>query len=85
MRPQRFQLHARTPMFRRIAMANLIASPCTKVCTIDPSTRLCRGCGRSLDEIARWMSLSDSERTRIMAELPRRLAFPGVRADKRSA
>jgi hypothetical protein len=50
-----------------------IASPCTKVCTIDPRSQLCRGCGRTLDEIARWMSLGDSERARIMAELPARL------------
>jgi predicted Fe-S protein YdhL (DUF1289 family) len=62
-----------------------IASPCTKVCTIDPTSRLCRGCGRSLDEIARWMSLSESERARIMAELPRRLAASGLQPDKWSA
>jgi uncharacterized protein len=73
-------------MFGRIAaMPSPIASPCTKVCTIDPASRLCRGCGRSLDEIARWMSLSDTERARIMAELPRRLAASGLLPDKRSA
>ena len=66
-------------------MPNPIASPCTKVCTIDPASRLCGGCGRSLDEIARWMSLSDGERTRIMTELPLRLAATGLRPDKRSA
>jgi predicted Fe-S protein YdhL (DUF1289 family) len=62
-----------------------IASPCTKVCTIDPTSRLCRGCGRSLDEIACWMSLSEAERARVMAELPHRLAASGLRPDKRSA
>ena len=51
-----------------------IASPCTKVCTIDPRSGLCHGCGRTLDEIARWGSLSDAERSRIMAELPQRRA-----------
>jgi predicted Fe-S protein YdhL (DUF1289 family) len=55
-----------------------IASPCTKVCTIDPPSQLCRGCGRTLDEIARWMSLGDSERARIMADLPARLAAHGL-------
>jgi len=55
-----------------------IASPCTKVCTIDPRSQLCRGCGRTLDEIARWMSLGDGERERIMAELPVRLAANGL-------
>jgi uncharacterized protein len=50
-----------------------ISSPCTKVCTIDPRSRLCMGCGRSLNEIGRWTSLSEDERLRIMRELPRRL------------
>jgi predicted Fe-S protein YdhL (DUF1289 family) len=54
-----------------------IASPCTKVCIIDPRSGLCRGCGRTLDEIARWGSFSDVERDRIMAELPAR---PGAHA-----
>jgi predicted Fe-S protein YdhL (DUF1289 family) len=50
-----------------------IQSPCNKVCTIDAASGLCAGCGRTLDEIARWSTLSDSERARIMAELPQRL------------
>jgi uncharacterized protein len=50
-----------------------IASPCNKVCTIDPRSGLCHGCGRTLTEIAQWGALSDSERERIMGELPQRL------------
>jgi predicted Fe-S protein YdhL (DUF1289 family) len=81
-----FPLHPQSLIFRRIAaMPAPIASPCTKVCTIDPASGLCRGCGRNLDEIARWMSLSESERVRIMAELPRRRASAGLRPGKRSA
>jgi predicted Fe-S protein YdhL (DUF1289 family) len=57
-----------------------IASPCTTVCTIDPRSGLCHGCGRTLDEIARWASLSDSDRSRIMAELPARLGANGLGA-----
>jgi predicted Fe-S protein YdhL (DUF1289 family) len=57
-----------------------IASPCNKICTIDPRSGLCRGCGRTLDEIARWMSLGESERCRIMAELPLRLEANGLGA-----
>jgi uncharacterized protein len=51
-----------------------IASPCTKICTIDPRSRLCVGCGRTLTEIAQWGSINDAERTRIMGELPQRFA-----------
>ena len=54
-----------------------VVSPCTKVCIIDPRSQLCRGCGRTLDEIARWMSLGETERERIMAELPVRLEANG--------
>ena len=29
-------------------------SPCIKVCTMDPRWGVCRGCFRTLDEIAGW-------------------------------
>jgi predicted Fe-S protein YdhL (DUF1289 family) len=41
---------------------------------VDPASRRCVGCGRSLDEIAVWAALNDAERARIMAQLPSRLA-----------
>lgn len=47
-------------------------SPCIKVCQMDPSRGLCLGCARTLDEIARWGTMSETERERIMGELPRR-------------
>ncbi|MBV8834962.1 MAG: DUF1289 domain-containing protein [Alphaproteobacteria bacterium] len=55
------------------ARASMTSSPCTKVCTMDPRSGLCRGCGRTLDEIARWGALSEAERLSIMAQLPQRL------------
>lgn len=48
-------------------------SPCIDVCTMDPVTGLCAGCGRTLQEIASWSSISDAERERIMKLLPARL------------
>jgi predicted Fe-S protein YdhL (DUF1289 family) len=50
-----------------------IETPCNKVCTVDPVSARCVGCGRTLDEIASWLAFSAEERSRIMAELPRRL------------
>ena len=47
-------------------------SPCVKVCQMDPRRGLCLGCKRTLDEIARWGAMSDQERDRILAELPKR-------------
>jgi predicted Fe-S protein YdhL (DUF1289 family) len=52
-------------------------SPCTKVCVVHPAHSICIGCGRSLDEIAHWIALSETERTAIMAQLPARLAAIG--------
>lgn len=51
-----------------------VASPCVNVCRIEPATRRCRGCARTIDEIARWTALSDAQRDRIVAELPGRKA-----------
>jgi hypothetical protein len=39
---------------------------------MDPKSGLCIGCARTLDEIARWAEMSDAERERVLAELPRR-------------
>ena len=49
-------------------------SPCIKVCVIEARTGLCKGCARWLDEITRWALMTDSERRRIMLELPARRA-----------
>jgi predicted Fe-S protein YdhL (DUF1289 family) len=49
-------------------------TPCIRICAVHPTLRLCVGCGRSLDEIARWVEITAAERARIMAQLPQRLA-----------
>ncbi len=48
-------------------------SPCIKICTYDPDSGLCRGCGRNLEEIADWYCMSDTERRAVMEKLPERL------------
>jgi uncharacterized protein len=53
-------------------------TPCTKVCTLDPSAGICIGCGRTLDEIARWGAMDDDERRRIMGNLKQRMASAKV-------
>ena len=49
-------------------------TPCIRVCSLDPLTGLCTGCGRTTDEIAGSMRFSDEERETIMENLPARLA-----------
>lgn len=52
----------------------MIETPCVKTCTMDARTRLCLGCGRTIDEIAAWGTMTAAERRRVMDELPARLA-----------
>ena len=49
-----------------------VLSPCIGICTIDPKTRFCLGCKRSIEEIGRWMMLEDPERQAILDKLPGR-------------
>jgi predicted Fe-S protein YdhL (DUF1289 family) len=51
-----------------------LVSPCINVCVLDPVSGLCRGCGRTLDEIAQWTQLDPAERARITLEAPQRLS-----------
>jgi len=53
-------------------------TPCVAVCMIDPKTRLCFGCGRTLPEIARWHAMESAERLALMALLPARMADAGL-------
>jgi len=49
-----------------------LETPCVNICLLDTETGLCAGCGRTIDEIARWSTMSESERRAIMRELPAR-------------
>lgn len=44
-------------------------TPCIQLCKIDSLTKKCVGCGRTLDEIARWSTMSDAQRNNIMNKL----------------
>jgi predicted Fe-S protein YdhL (DUF1289 family) len=54
-----------------------VETPCIKICTLDAAAGLCRGCGRSLDEIARWGRMTAAERRGVMDQLTARLAVFG--------
>ncbi|MDP1739283.1 MAG: DUF1289 domain-containing protein [Caulobacter sp.] len=49
-----------------------IATPCVKVCIVDPESSLCLGCHRTLMEIAGWTRFSEAERDALTAALPER-------------
>jgi predicted Fe-S protein YdhL (DUF1289 family) len=50
-----------------------VRSPCINICDLDRQ-RVCKGCGRTVDEIGRWSLASEAERAAIVAELPARMA-----------
>jgi len=48
-------------------------SPCVKICTYDATSGLCSVCGRTLQEIGNWFSMTDDQRRAVMDALPARL------------
>jgi len=60
-----------------IAFVPIVPSPCVNICTMDQATGWCEGCGRTIDEIARWGDADDADREAVMAQLPGRLAEMG--------
>ena len=53
-------------------------TPCIAVCMMDPTTKLCFGCGRTLPEIARWHRMETAERLAVMDGLAARMAEAGL-------
>jgi predicted Fe-S protein YdhL (DUF1289 family) len=49
-------------------------SPCLGICLMDPRTRMCRGCLRTIDEIRSWYDASDAEKRAILGRLAARRA-----------
>ncbi|MEP9357899.1 DUF1289 domain-containing protein [Sphingomonas sp. KR3-1] len=51
----------------------VIESPCMSLCVMDEASGWCLGCGRTLDEIARWGQTDQADRDAVMAALPARM------------
>ena len=47
-------------------------SPCVGVCSIDPESKLCLGCLRSIDEIAIWSQIDNKKALEIMKDIKNR-------------
>lgn len=57
-----------------------VPSPCTSVCRMDPRTGWCEGCLRTIDEIATWSTLGDSQKRAVWVLLEqRRAASPALK------
>jgi uncharacterized protein len=53
-------------------MDELVASPCLGICIVDPATRQCRGCLRTVDEIAAWYEAAPAEKRALLETLAAR-------------
>jgi len=54
-----------------------VASPCVLVCLYDKGLDACRGCFRTLDEIAHWSIYTADEQRAVLARLAARRAELG--------
>ncbi|MEM8839453.1 MAG: DUF1289 domain-containing protein [Pseudomonadota bacterium] len=50
-----------------------VESPCVQICVLERESDMCIGCGRTLDEIARWSRLDFDQRSLIVDVLDARL------------
>ena len=44
-------------------------SPCTRNCSLNNSTNICKGCGRTINEIVEWTRMTDEEKQEVMKRL----------------
>ena len=49
-------------------------SPCLGICLMDPATRICRGCLRTIDEIRGWYEATAADKRAILDRLEVRRA-----------
>ena len=47
----------------------MYTTPCISVCRINTYTKVCEGCGRTIEQISEWSRYSDEQRMNIMKEL----------------
>jgi len=49
-----------------------VPSPCRNVCQMDPESGLCRGCGRTLQEIAEWLEMTPEQKLATLERVAQR-------------
>jgi len=62
-----------------------VPSPCVAVCMLSPETGYCRGCYRTIEEIAGWLNMDRERRLACLADLAQRRAEDMAREAARRA
>jgi predicted Fe-S protein YdhL (DUF1289 family) len=47
-------------------MATPLPTPCRTLGALDAARATCMGCGRTIDEIVHWRSMTDAQRAAVM-------------------
>ncbi|PIW28528.1 MAG: hypothetical protein COW30_07270 [Rhodospirillales bacterium CG15_BIG_FIL_POST_REV_8_21_14_020_66_15] len=53
-------------------LEQMLCSPCISVCVLDEASGFCKGCWRTVDEIAEWPNLMRHQRLEILRRLAER-------------
>jgi len=56
-----------------------IPSPCQNVCQMDPTSGLCLGCRRTLQEIADWLEMAPEQKVAVLERVEQRTLALGQR------
>ena len=71
-------LRRRLHQVQSMPSGEFLPSPCVSVCTMDPESGLCRGCFRTLDEIANWAMQPPAGQRAIWERVAHRMIPPVV-------
>jgi predicted Fe-S protein YdhL (DUF1289 family) len=61
-----------SPYIRPVSAPGTVNSPCIKVCIIDSASGWCRGCLRTLDEIASWSGMDNGDKQAVLDSIAER-------------
>ena len=51
----------------------VVESPCINICKVDIERDVCIGCGRTLEEIAHWLEMTDADKEQVNANLQNKI------------
>lgn len=71
-------LRRRLHQVQSMPRGELLPSPCVSVCSMDPDSGLCRGCFRTLKEIAEWATQSPEAQRAIWQQVAHRMVPPST-------
>jgi predicted Fe-S protein YdhL (DUF1289 family) len=49
-----------------------VPSPCISICAMDEVTGFCKGCYRTIEEVASWLYYTDEQKTQVLENLRQR-------------